>query len=70
MQAESSPELGRYLVATRDIKAGEKVFTDAPLVVGPCPITPPVCLKCYAMVDGSYKYAVKFHFRESGSNVL
>ncbi|XP_055836503.1 SET domain-containing protein SmydA-8 [Episyrphus balteatus] len=30
-----SDELGRFLIATRDIKADQVVFTEAPLVVGP-----------------------------------
>jgi len=51
----SSSELGNYLVASRSIKAGEVVFTDSPLVVGPSAITLPVCLACYVPVDGSYK---------------
>lgn len=50
-----SPELGRYLVAARDLAEGEVLFTEAPLVVGPIAITPPVCLNCYNLVDGSYK---------------
>jgi len=50
----SSEELGNFLVASRNIKAGEVIFTDSPLVVGPSAITLPVCLACYIPVDGSY----------------
>ena len=49
-----SAELGRYLEATKDLKKGELIFKEAPLVVGPISVTPPVCLCCYAGVDGSY----------------
>jgi len=51
----STDELGNYLVASRDIKAGEVIFVDNPLVVGPSSVTVPVCLLCYTPVDGSYK---------------
>jgi len=51
----NSAELGNYLVASRNIKAGEVLFTEAPLVVGPAAITTPICLACYTPVDGSYR---------------
>ncbi len=51
----SSSELGRHLVAARDLKEGEVIFSEPPLVVGPIAVTQPVCLACYNVVDGSYK---------------
>lgn len=39
-------ELGRHLVAARDIKAGEVVIRESPLLVGPSQVTGPVCLGC------------------------
>ena len=51
---EQSPEVGRFLEATRDIQKGEVLWTEAPLVVGPVAVTPPVCLQCYAPANGSY----------------
>uniref|UniRef100_A0A6A7FNU5 Protein msta-like n=2 Tax=Hirondellea gigas TaxID=1518452 RepID=A0A6A7FNU5_9CRUS len=48
-------ELGRYMVATRDIAAGDLIMADAPILIGPKQITEPVCLACYRPVDGSYK---------------
>ena len=51
----SSPQLGRFLQATRALQKGEILWTEAPLVVAPVAVTPPVCLKCYNRVDGSYK---------------
>jgi hypothetical protein len=54
-KVESSPLLGKYLVASRDLEAGEIVFSESPLVVGPVAVTHPICLACYSTVDGSYK---------------
>ncbi|XP_042873477.1 SET domain-containing protein SmydA-8-like [Penaeus japonicus] len=53
-----SKELGRYMVASRDLKAGDIIFKDEPLVVGPKTITEPVCLGCYKRVDGTYRCSV------------
>ena len=50
-----SPELGRFLEASRDIKKGEILWTEPALVVGPVAVTPPVCICCYSLVDGSFK---------------
>ena len=44
------PGVGRALVATRDIAAGELVFEERPLTVGPLHDTPPVCLGCFDKV--------------------
>ena len=54
-QILSTPGLGRHLVASRDLAAGEILFTEAPLVVGPKAVTMPVCINCYTPADGSYK---------------
>ena len=43
------------MVAARNIKAGEIILAEAPLVLGPAQTTMPVCLACYVPVDGSYK---------------
>ena len=48
----SVPGVGRALVATRDIAAGELVFEERPLTVGPLHDTPPVCLGCFGKVSG------------------
>ncbi|XP_046688196.1 SET domain-containing protein SmydA-8-like [Homalodisca vitripennis] len=46
-EVRTSPELGRYLVATRDVAAGEVLYEEAPTVVGPKVVEPsPVCLGC------------------------
>lgn len=53
-----SPEVGRYLEATRDIEAGSFILTEMPIVVGPkwildeierrVPIVP--CVGCFTPV--------------------
>ena len=54
-QIESNAELGKYLVASRDLKEGDILFSEPPLVVGPVGVTLPVCLACYNVVGDSYK---------------
>ena len=49
------PALGRYIIATRDLKPGELLLAESPLVVAPMAVTPPVCLVCYKPVDGRFK---------------
>lgn len=49
-----SNELGRYLVATRDLKPGEMVISETPLVLGPRAVTIPLCLACYKPADGKF----------------
>lgn len=49
-----SSVLGRHMIATRDVAAGELLLEDPPLLLGPKNITEPVCLGCYRPVDGSY----------------
>jgi len=50
-----SDRVGRYMVARRDIKPGEVVFTDQPAVVGPDNAALPLCLVCYKKLSGAYK---------------
>lgn len=40
------PEVGRYMVASRDINPGEVIFAEEFLAVGPNHITLPCCLDC------------------------
>ena len=46
-------KVGRFVVATRNIKAGEVIFEELPITAGPKQFTGPVCLGCYRPVDGS-----------------
>ena len=50
-----TPEVGRHLVASRDIAPLELVLWDTAVVVGPCADSVPVCLECMDKVDGSYQ---------------
>eukprot|EP00092_Neocalanus_flemingeri_P013253 GFUD01014283.1.p1 GENE.GFUD01014283.1~~GFUD01014283.1.p1 ORF type:complete len:522 (+),score=161.87 GFUD01014283.1:236-1801(+) len=45
--------VGRYVVATRDIKASEVILEDHPAVLGPNYETEAVCLECLSRADGS-----------------
>ena len=40
-------EMGRYLVATRNIKQGETILHEDPLVLGPYTRSKPQCLNCF-----------------------
>lgn len=50
----TSPELGRFMVTTRDVAAGEILMQDAPLLLGPKMMTEPVCLGCYRPVNDDH----------------
>uniref|UniRef100_A0A182R8I9 SET domain-containing protein n=1 Tax=Anopheles funestus TaxID=62324 RepID=A0A182R8I9_ANOFN len=41
-------QVGRYLVASRDLKAGDIIIETSPIIVGPCAETEPVCLGCHS----------------------
>lgn len=43
-------KVGRFYVATRDIKPGEIILRENPLVVGPSQATPPVCVGCFKVI--------------------
>ncbi|XP_035788785.1 SET domain-containing protein SmydA-8-like [Anopheles albimanus] len=46
-----SDQVGRYIVASKDLKAGEAIISEVPpLVVGPCAESDPVCLGCHRML--------------------
>lgn len=47
-------DVGRYMVAARDIEAGELIFREDPLAMGPNHQSKPSCLECMRKVDGSY----------------
>ena len=47
----SHPDKGRLLLSSRDIKAGEVIFTDTPLAVGPNQASEPICLGCHKPVN-------------------
>jgi len=45
--------VGRYVVASRDIKASEVILEDTPAALGPNYETEALCLECLSRVDGS-----------------
>ncbi|GLV35060.1 SET and MYND domain containing arthropod-specific member 1 [Carabus blaptoides fortunei] len=51
--------LGRYLVATRPIKAGEIILKEQPLIWGPSQITAPVCLGCGKILQQNFCIACR-----------
>lgn len=52
MRVCQSDKMGRFYVATRNIKPGEIVLKEAPLVIGPSQATPPVCVGCLQVKKG------------------
>ena len=46
---------GKCLVATRDIRPGELILRDKPILQSPYTKTKPQCLQCARRVDGSYR---------------
>lgn len=50
---EENEKLGRYLVAAKNIRKGEVIFKESPLVVGPKSVTRPMCLGCHSVCDPS-----------------
>lgn len=48
-------ELGRHMIATRDIRALELVESEYPLVTGPYIKTSPQCLTCFRLLSGNFR---------------
>lgn len=46
-------KFGRYLIASRDIRAGEVLLKESPIIRGPSQITCPVCIICLQGLDAS-----------------
>lgn len=46
-QIERNEQLGRFLVATTDLKPGQLIFNELPMIIGPRQLTKPVCLGCH-----------------------
>lgn len=42
--------VGRHMVASRDVRAGEVIFEEMPLTFGPSDNSQPVCLGCYQRI--------------------
>lgn len=49
------PELGRFVVAARDLQPGDIIIEELPITVGPRQFVGPVCLACYRPATGQYR---------------
>ena len=50
-RVEYDCEMGRYLVATRNIKQGEVILHEEALVLGPYTRSKPQCLNCFKLIN-------------------
>lgn len=50
-QVHDDPRLGRHFRATRDIRQGELILREKPLVMGPKVNSVPVCLGCHTQIQ-------------------
>ncbi|CAL4065040.1 unnamed protein product [Meganyctiphanes norvegica] len=50
-----SKELGKHLIASRDLDVDTIIVTEAPLVLAPKQVSEPLCLGCYKKVSGDYR---------------
>lgn len=48
----SDDKVGRFVVAAKDLEAGEEFLVESAAVVGPKHHTPPTCLGCMAHTTG------------------
>ncbi|EDV97595.1 GH16955 [Drosophila grimshawi] len=60
-EVTSNELLGRHLRATRDIRMGEQIMCEAPLVVGPKVAATPLCLGCHRNLLAPQKPAMTFY---------
>ncbi|XP_034481961.1 SET domain-containing protein SmydA-8 [Drosophila innubila] len=60
-EVDTNELLGRHLVATRDIRMGEQILREAPVVIGPKVASPPICLGCHRNLLAPEKRWGNFH---------
>ena len=54
-QIERNEQFGRFLVAQTDLKPGQLIFNESPMIVGPRQLTKPICLGCHKEIsDAKY----------------
>ena len=53
-RVDQTDGVGRQLVTTRDVRMGEVLYLEDPIVVGPSQECDPICLSCLAAIDTSY----------------
>ncbi|XP_023349162.1 protein msta isoform X2 [Eurytemora carolleeae] len=49
------PLVGRCMVTSRKVCAGETLFQEEPVVIGPNQVGSPICLSCYSSIDLQYR---------------
>lgn len=52
-EIRKNAEVGRFLVASRDLNAGEYLFEDIPFTFGPKARSNCCCLECHSPIDGT-----------------
>lgn len=56
-EVKNSADIGRYLIARKDLRPAEIVMKVAPIAIGPCTDSDPVCLGCYVpIIPSRIKY--------------
>ncbi|XP_066259823.1 SET domain-containing protein SmydA-8-like [Euwallacea similis] len=53
-KVEKNEKVGRYAVASQDLKAGDLIFSEVPFAYGPKSDSPCLCLGCLSAVDCTY----------------
>ncbi|XP_059471580.1 uncharacterized protein LOC132194369 isoform X2 [Neocloeon triangulifer] len=51
-EIKQNDKVGRYVVAAKELEAGEEFLVDTAAVIGPKHHTPPVCLGCLSLTSG------------------
>lgn len=59
MRVCHNDKIGRHYVATRNIKPGEIVLKESPLIIGPSQVTAPVCVGCLQVLKRQRKWNVE-----------
>lgn len=54
-EVKTSQAMGRYMVAKKDIKPGEVIISEEPLIIGPCTDCKVLCLGCYKDLEKEQK---------------
>lgn len=49
-EVKNSTDIGRYLVAGKDLQPADIVMKVTPIAIGPCTDSDPVCLGCYVPI--------------------
>ncbi|XP_050298611.1 SET domain-containing protein SmydA-8-like [Anthonomus grandis grandis] len=55
-EVKTSKVMGRFIVSKKDIRPGEVIISEGPLVVGPCTDCKVQCLGCYKNLENEKKF--------------